>query len=242
MQVFNDKIESRKAGVIITPLFLTETNFKRGEIRMATQTISKICFIDGCSKPLLAQQRCAYHYRQYRCKSGQFVRKHNFGVGKTREEKFWSKVDKTKGLGRDGDCWEWTGSRHKVDGYGQTSFKNKPIKAHQLAWIFIKGFKSSQWLLHFCDNPACVNPSHLREGTPKNNTDDRDSRGRAAIGERAGRAILTAIQVLEIRERCLRRGRSNRGNNSILALAKEFGVARTTIKAVVERQSWRCLL
>jgi len=54
-------------------------------------------------------------------------------------------------------------------------------------------------LLHSCDNPPCVNPSHLRPGTALQNKRDSIKRKRHAFGERTGNAVLTEKMVLEIR-------------------------------------------
>ena len=35
-----------------------------------------------------------------------------------------------------------------------------------------------QHVLHHCDNPPCVNPDHIYVGTPQDNANDRDRRGR----------------------------------------------------------------
>lgn len=44
-------------------------------------------------------------------------------------------------------------------------------------------------VMHLCDNPACVNPEHLREGTQKENMQDCKDKGRMhkATGPRAPR-------------------------------------------------------
>jgi len=42
------------------------------------------------------------------------------------------------------------------------------------------GFESC----HRCDNESCVRPSHLFEGTPKQNVHDSEAKGRRAYGSR----------------------------------------------------------
>lgn len=83
--------------------------------------------------------------------------------------------------------------------------------------------------LHTCDNPPCVNPEHLYEGTPKQNTHDMISRGRRSDSHiKGGLATrkLTLEQVLEIRTRV--------SEGAIQAsLAKEYGVSKQTISNVV---------
>ena len=84
---------------------------------------------------------------------------------------------------------------------------------------------------HKCDNPSCVNPSHLELGTRQENVDDMHARGRAnkAVGEAASKAKLTADQVLSIRARA---------KESCTDLAKEFGVSHTAILCIWHRKVW----
>jgi hypothetical protein len=53
-----------------------------------------------------------------------------------------------------------------------------------------------------CDNPACVNPDHIFIGTMKDNSIDREKKGRGHLkhGSYNGRAILNEIDVLVIKE------------------------------------------
>jgi hypothetical protein len=87
-------------------------------------------------------------------------------------DRFWSRVDKGAG------CWEWTGG--KSDGYGQLCDEyGRKVRAHRYSYTIHHGpIPSGRVVRHTCDNPGCVNPSHLLLGTQLDNAADRDVRGR----------------------------------------------------------------
>lgn len=90
------------------------------------------------------------------------------------EDKF-KKDDKNK-------CWNWTAYKTKL-GYGSFSLDgtSKITWAHRASYILYVGeIPDGMFVCHKCDNPSCVNPNHLYIGTPKQNSRDRDLRGRAA--------------------------------------------------------------
>ncbi|MGI4871493.1 MAG: HNH endonuclease signature motif containing protein [Janthinobacterium lividum] len=96
---------------------------------------------------------------------------------KSTADRFWEKVNKAPGLGRDGDCWEWMAACHQ-GGYGQFRYYNDTL-AHRAAYQLTHGpILSDLWVLHNCDNRRCVNPAHLRLGTPQDNVNDMMERGR----------------------------------------------------------------
>lgn len=94
--------------------------------------------------------------------------------------RFWSKVDKN---GPDqpeiGACWIWT-STLISQGYGQFWLEGGYRPAAQVA-LFLE---SGSWpgpglfVLHRCDFPPCVRPSHLFVGTPLDNMRDMAAKGR----------------------------------------------------------------
>ena len=76
-----------------------------------------------------------------------------------------------------GECWEFTGSR-QPHGYGQLRRNYKLWLAHRYVWQHAVSDIGSMYVLHHCDNPPCVRPSHLWLGTQTDNNRDREEKGR----------------------------------------------------------------
>jgi hypothetical protein len=73
----------------------------------------------------------------------------------------------------DSGCWLWSGPTRK-GGYAAIRYKKK-------LWTVVRlltGAKKGETVRHTCDNPNCVNPSHLVKGTQKQNVQDCLNRGR----------------------------------------------------------------
>lgn len=156
-------------------------------------------------------------------------------------KRFWDKFE--RGLG----CWNWLGTKDE-DGYGVLT--NRPygmLKAHRLSHeLLVEPITGGLWVLHSCDNPSCVRPSHLHLGTAKDNGREKAERGRGATGAKNGskthpesvlrgcangRAKLTDEIVKDIRRLA--------AQTSCKKLAAMFGVGSSTIHSVVSRQTWK---
>ena len=75
-------------------------------------------------------------------------------------------------------CHLWIGAT-TGGGYGHTRIGGKNMRAHRAVWELTHGpIPDGLWVLHRCDNPACVNPLHLFLGTHIDNMRDVVSKGR----------------------------------------------------------------
>src|SRR5689334_22633122 len=88
---------------------------------------------------------------------------------------FWFRVNLPNVIGTD-ECWEWNGRTDK-NGYGSLGVRidrqRKTLTAHRVSHeLNIGPVPIGMFVLHRCDNPACVNPSHLWLGTHTDNMKD----------------------------------------------------------------------
>jgi hypothetical protein len=128
-------------------------------------------------------------------------------------------------------CLNWTGCQNK-DGYGLVCYLGKTQVLHRL-WYreYVGPIAEGLCVCHSCDNPSCVEPSHLFLGTSLENNDDKVSKRRHAFGEKGGRAKLTEDQVRAIRLEY------EKGERQV-DLAKRYGVHQTQISLIVTRKEW----
>jgi hypothetical protein len=153
---------------------------------------------------------------------------------KTLYDRFWEKVS----YGTPWECWPWQAATNN-EGYGKIWYDGKLRLATHVSWMLRYGQLPSKHLCHTCDNPPCVNPDHLFEGTFQDNYNDMVAKGRKSIklstnkdGENNGRHKLTASQVLHIRELY------EQGRYTSRELSQLFKVGRTTVYEILQRKRW----
>lgn len=201
---------------------------------MTTKSISsnhksiKNCTIQDCENKSYVKNYCIKHFQRFAKYGDPLFVKTNFGEGNTIEEKFWSRVALTANPDK---CWEWQGKTNKY-GYSQVKYKGKYRYVYALAWFLVKGAFSKLNLLHSCDNPKCVNPNHLREGTHQDNMQDMVNRNRQAKGEKIWTSKLTTTQVMEIKTLI-----SNR--IPLRQIAETFGVTWFCIYDIKREKNWK---
>lgn len=159
-------------------------------------------------------------------------------------ERFWAKVRKTD------TCWLWTAST-RSKGYGAFCYRRHGKYVQGRAHIFSYELHKEEvpaglFVLHACDNPACVNPDHLFLGTNQDNVNDMVRKGRHVAGgthcgvngawkrgERHHASKLTPETVREIRQ--LHAG----GGWSYSKLAARYGVGISAIQKIISRALWK---
>lgn len=151
-------------------------------------------------------------------------------------DRFWAKVD----VRGPGECWEWRGAKnHK--GYGVIGTRVYSVAvamaAHRLSFLIHHGpLPPGLQACHTCDNPPCVNPTHLFAGTAADNSADMVRKGRSIRGRRQTvkhdvKRKLTVDAVKDIQRRAAL-------GESTTRLASEYGVGRATIYRAVRGIGW----
>ena len=125
-----------------------------------------------------------------------------------------------------GPCHLWLGSRMK-NGYGQFRVESTTLLAHRVAWYLSRGAWPAQLVCHACDGGelGCVRREHLFAGNQNANMSD------CAAKER-GSSKLTEVDVRDIIA-------MRRAGETLEALARRYGVVKSTISNVHHRRTWK---
>jgi hypothetical protein len=145
------------------------------------------------------------------------------------EKRFWKKVSPEPMSG----CWLWIGSTTQE--YGTIWFRGYNRKAHRVSWFLVHGeIPKGNFVLHKCDNPACVNPDHLFLGTQDDNMKDAAKKDRMNPLYRFGEDN----PVSKLTEELVRQMRAEPRSLSYKKIGEKYGVSTMTAYRAIVGQSW----
>lgn len=138
----------------------------------------------------------------------------------------------------DTGCWEYQGYCARK-GYGNIHISTGSRKStycyllHRVSYYYHSNINPASLVVrHDCDNPCCINPTHLRLGTHKDNSRDAVERGRNAKGEKIWNSKLTNDCVINIKKRL------REGGETQTKIARDFGVTRSAINNIHLGRGW----
>lgn len=106
--------------------------------------------------------------------------------------------------------------------------------AHRISYeLSVEPILPNMYVLHSCDNGACVRPDHLRLGTQRENILEASQRGRMRRGSSHPDAKLTEKSVEEIREAYAK------GRETEMSLAKKYGMSWSGIGNILRGNTWK---
>lgn len=150
--------------------------------------------------------------------------------------RFLSKVEIDNVTG----CWNWKNSVRRD--YGRFKLYGKFEGAHRMAYLLFKGpINENMLICHNCDNPRCVNPEHLFQGTYQDNAIDAYQKGRMVLPENSayfkeghipGNRLLSEDIIRLIREDI------SEGMLSLVKIAKRHNVKYQTVRDIKSGRSY----
>lgn len=139
------------------------------------------------------------------------------------EERFAKYVDDS------GECWVWTGANNNLGyGYIRLPYRGKLVQADRWLWTYCFGDLPEDGVLcHTCDNPTCVNPSHLYVGTQQSNMLDKEERQR---GNHNGPRKLSDMNISDI-------NRLYALGTHVKYIARQYNISSSTVYSHIKRSN-----
>lgn len=192
-------------------------------------SLTGICKIDGCAKPVKNRGWCNAHYLRWLRHSDPL----GGGVNRDGTVLEWLR---NAAACRSDDCLIWPFARNSVNGYPVAYVDGKVVLVSRYICRLAHGEPPSRYVArHKCGNGklGCINPNHLHWGTKKEDVQDAIDAGTWAHGETNGQSKLTEGDVLKIR--------SLKGKMLHREIGKMFGISRRQAGRVINRTDWAWL-
>lgn len=120
-------------------------------------------------------------------------------------------------------CTAWTGAKDK-DGYPMFWYNGRTGHATRILWELVYGsVPYNKLVCHKCDNPECLNLSHLFLGTHKQNTEDALAKGRMVGPRKITKSKAAAMNAMK------------QGGMTMKEIAEFFGVAESSVYGYVDQ-------
>lgn len=187
------------------------------------------CKENHCLKESKTAGFCIRHYKnylKYGKPDGKFIRCSN-------ETSIQDRLNAKSKLNLDNGCVEWMGTINKKSGYGGITINGKRFFCHRVSWEE-KHKMSAKGLVirHICDNPKCINSSHLLSGTQKDNMKDKIVKDRQLKGTQIWNSKLNEKDIKDIIF-------MNRQGKSISELGKIYNITVSAIGNICKRKRWK---
>ena len=128
-------------------------------------------------------------------------------------------------------CWLWTAAC-QPSGYGHMVLNGKVTTAHRISYeLYVSEIPDGMFVLHRCDVKLCVNPKHLFLGTQKENMLDMSAKGRADYKHRGPLGVNAKLSESQARAIIA-------DNRSHTKIAKDYGIAKSTVGAIKSGITW----
>lgn len=138
-------------------------------------------------------------------------------------------------------CWPWKACVDQ-NGYGcmWNCILKKRSRVTRVILFLYKNvpFESKLIACHKCDNPICVNPSHIFVGTMKDNSQDMVKKGRynpanKPKGSKHFASKLSEADVLKIRNMY------RTGEHTYGSIAQLYNIDKTVIGKIIKKTAWK---
>jgi hypothetical protein len=133
---------------------------------------------------------------------------------------------------RDNGCREWIAGVHPF-GYGQVRDGDRTIGSHRASYeVWVGPIPDGLFVCHTCDNPPCIEPSHLFLGTADDNMQDKTQKMRGSYGEGVNTAKLRESDLIDIKY-------LRDAGLTFAKIAERYGVHWKTISRALNGRTWK---